>query len=135
MVISQFKYFAQLIRYSNKKNITANFSNWEISKLRNTTEIEIETIHPDDKISIDLIMQNVLLEERWAMFRQPVDFSEYPDYYATIPYPMCFELIHKRLNNKYYRHNAVYFMKSFICNFLEFFMGHSSNYGRCPTFQ
>ncbi len=93
--------------FSNKKNITTHLSHWEMSKLRNTKEIVLECISPEDKSSLMEILQQVLNEESWIPFRYPVDFSEYPEYYAAVPYPIYVELIYKRLKHNYYRQNAV----------------------------
>lgn len=94
------------IFFSHKKNFTAFLSHWEIGKLRGSKEFIIKS-NSEDKSSLIEILQHVLDEERWIPFRYPVDFSEYPEYYAAVPYPMYIELIFKRLKNDYYRQNAV----------------------------
>ena len=76
--------------------------------MRNPQEIGLESINSKNKAVILVILQKVLDEEKWIPFRHPVDFSEYPEYYAAVPYPMYVELIYKRLKNNYYRQNAVY---------------------------
>ena len=78
-----------------------------MTKLRNAKDVSLECIDDEDKIVIEEILQKVLNEEKWIPFRYPVDFSEYPEYYAAVPYPIYMELIYKRLKNNYYRHNAV----------------------------
>ena len=82
-------------------------SHWEIAKLRNSQVMNLESIHDEDKILLEEILQRVLNEEKWIPFRYPVDFSEYPEYYAAVPYPIYTELIYKRLKNNYYRQIAV----------------------------
>lgn len=69
--------------------------------------MNLESIHDEDKILLEEILQRVLNEEKWIPFRYPVDFSEYPEYYAAVPYPIYTELIYKRLKNNYYRQIAV----------------------------
>ena len=85
-----------------------NLSHWEIGKTRSFEEYIPEKISEDDKIKILDIIKNVLEEEKWSPFRHPVDFSEYPEYYAVVPYPMCLELVLKRLKNNFYRSNLVF---------------------------
>jgi hypothetical protein len=82
-------------------------SHWEIGKLRGSTDLVLESIGPEDKNVLIEILQQVLGEEQWIPFRYPVDFSDYPEYYAAVPYPMYLELIFKRLKNDYYRQNGV----------------------------
>jgi hypothetical protein len=82
-------------------------NHWEIGKLRASKEFVLESIIAEDKCSLMEILQHVMGEESWIPFRYPVDFSEYPEYYAAVPYPMYSELIFKRLKNDYYRQNAV----------------------------
>jgi len=84
-----------------------NLSHWEIGKTRSFEEYIPDSIHNDDKIEILNILKKVFEEEKWSPFRNPVDFSEYPEYYAVVPYPMCLELIVKRLKNNFYRSNSV----------------------------
>jgi len=69
--------------------------------------MDLECIYNDDNILLEEILLKVLNEERWIPFRYPVDFSEYPEYYAAVPYPIYTELIYKRLKNNYYRQNSV----------------------------
>lgn len=92
---------------SNKKNSTTYLSHWEIAKLRNSQDLDLECIDNNDKNLLVEIVQIVLNKEKWIPFRYPVDFSEYPEYYAAVPYPIYTELIYKRLKNNYYRHNSV----------------------------
>lgn len=91
-------------------------SHWEIGKLRGSTDLALECIGLEDKNVLIEIMQQVLGVEQWIPFRYPVDFSDYPEYYATVPYPMYLELISKRLKNDYYRQNGVTFLKSLLIN-------------------
>lgn len=93
--------------FSNKKNMTLNISHWEIGKLRNSQEFTPECIHEEENKIISDILQKVLNEEKWTPFRYPVDFSEYPEYYAAVPYPIHLELILKRLKHNYYRQTSV----------------------------
>lgn len=84
--------------------MTVQCSRWEISKLRGGQPNEVQSL-PDDIIDkLKTMIGTILEDERWLPFRYPVDFSEYPEYYATVPYPMYLELIYKRLQHKYYRH-------------------------------
>lgn len=69
--------------------------------------IDLEFINSEENILIQEILRKVLSEERWIPFRYPVDFSEYPEYYAAVPYPIYIELIFKRLKNNYYRQISV----------------------------
>ena len=78
-----------------------------MAKLRNSQQMELECICQGDKLLLLEIVIQILGEERWIPFRYPVDFSDYPEYYATVPYPIYIELIFKRLKNDYYRQNAV----------------------------
>lgn len=102
------------ILFSLKKNFTTFYSHWEIGKLRGSKDYCIEYINSEDKNLLIEILNHVLDEERWIPFRYPVDFSEYPEYYAAVPYPMYTELILKRLKNNYYRQNAVFKFSSLI---------------------
>ena len=107
-------------------------SHWEISKLRNSKdlELELECIDSDDKVLLEEILRKVLNEESWIPFRYPVDFSEYPEYYAVVPYPIYTELIYKRLKNNYYRQNSVIISINIILQltiFLELHVGYKSN--------
>ena len=77
--------------------------------MRNSQETVIERISDSEKQLIDEIVQKIVSEEKWIPFRYPVDFSEYPEYYAAVPYPMYMELICKRLKNNFYRNNSVSF--------------------------
>ena len=95
------------IIFSHKKNLIAFLSHWEIGKLRGSKDFNIEYISSEDKNFLIEILHHVLGQERWIPFRYPVDFSEYPEYYAAVPYPMYTELIFKRLKSDYYRQNAV----------------------------
>ena len=87
--------------------MTVNCSHWEISKLRGGHPEEVQTLPESVTEKLQELMRPILEDERWLAFRYPVDFSEYPEYYATVPYPMHLELIHKRLRHKYYRHIEV----------------------------
>lgn len=82
-------------------------SHWEIGKLRGSTDLELDCIELEDKNALTEILQHVLGVEQWIPYRHPVDFSDYPEYYAAVPYPMYLELIFKRLKNDYYRQNGV----------------------------
>lgn len=89
--------------------------------------MNLESIHDEDKILLEEILQRVLNEEKWIPFRYPVDFSEYPEYYAAVPYPIYTELIYKRLKNNYYRQNAVILFRInllSINHFLELNVGY-----------
>lgn len=97
-----------LIIFSKKREMTVFCSHWEIGKLRGGAPIEIKSLDDDVYVQLEEIMAPILDDERWMAFRYPVDFSEYPEYYAAVPYPMYLELIHKRLQHKYYRHIEVH---------------------------
>ena len=84
--------------------MTVYCSHWEISKLRGGQPVEATPLNDEVFDKLKELMRPILEDERWLAFRYPVDFSEYPEYYATVPYPMYLEIIHKRLQHKYYRH-------------------------------
>ena len=106
-----------LHHFSHKKNFTTFLSHWEIGKLRGSKEYHVESISPEDKNALLEILQHVSGEERWIPFRYPVDFSEYPEYYAAVPYPIYVELIVKRVKNNYYRQNEVHANSVLSCKF------------------
>jgi hypothetical protein len=98
-----------LIDCSKKREMTVHCSHWEISKLRGGQPVEAEPLSDEVFAKLKEIMRPILEDESWLAFRYPVDFSEYPEYYATVPYPMYLEIIHKRIHHKYYRHVNVSF--------------------------
>lgn len=105
--INAFISYISFSLFSKRKENTCYYSHWEIGKLRGGTEHSIESISTEETEILTEITSKLLSEEKWTPFRYSVDFSEYPEYYASVPYPMYLELIHKRVTHKYYRSVAV----------------------------
>lgn len=75
-------------------------SPWEVYTSRDRSDI---APMPGLLIPVSVLDAFSEIIERFPSFANAVDFDEYPEYTSVIAYPICLDLIHERLQNRYYR--------------------------------
>ena len=91
------KYTVQWEDESNDED--SKCSPWELLKRNETLRLPRSFFVPDS------LYEEFLAEllSKFEIFKDPIDFEEYPLYARSIGYPICLEVINQRLQNGYYR--------------------------------
>ncbi|KAF0558039.1 WD40 repeat-like protein [Gigaspora margarita] len=91
-----------LVQWDEEGQEPSDFFTWEIRK-SGIPEVDCSQLTEDERGIFDEVLTEFIGNEDYALFHEHVDFARYADYLDHVPYPMCLDMILKRVRNGFYR--------------------------------
>ncbi|CAG8603786.1 11243_t:CDS:10, partial [Dentiscutata erythropus] len=91
-----------LVQWDEEGQEPSDFFTWEIRK-SGIPEVDCSQLTEDEKRTFDEVLTEFIDNEEYVLFHEHVDFARYADYLDHVPYPVCLDMMLKRVRNGFYR--------------------------------